>query len=102
MSIYQAWVAQIALLVVKKVFVLNKYLDLANIFLRKSAMELLKRCDINKYSINLKPSMQPSYDPIYRLGPVELKTLKTYIENNLANNFIQQFKSFVEALILFI
>ncbi len=32
---------------------------------------------------------------------MELETLKTYIENNLANNFIKPFKSPAEVAILF-
>ncbi len=44
---------------------------------------------------------QPPYGPIYSLGPVELETLKSYIENNLANGFIWPSKFSAGALILF-
>ncbi len=39
--------------------------------------------------------------PIYSLGPVELKTFKAYIKNNLANSFIKSSKSPAGAPILF-
>ena len=45
---------------------------------------------------------QPPYGPIYSLGPVELETLKTYIEANLANSFIRPSKSPAVAPILFV
>ncbi len=44
---------------------------------------------------------QPSYGPIYSLRPVELETLKAYIENNLANGFIKPSMSPVKVLIFF-
>lgn len=56
MSIYQTWKAQIILLVAKKIIIPAKYLDFANIFLEKLAIELFKHSAINKYSINLEPS----------------------------------------------
>ena len=52
--------------------------------------------------MELKKGKQLLYKPIYSLGPVELKTLKTYIETNLANCFIQASKSRANALILFV
>ena len=38
---------------------------------------------------------------IYNFGIIKLKTLKTYIKNNLANNFIKHFKSFIKITIFF-
>lgn len=54
MTTHLAWKAQIALLVVKKVTVLAKYLDYSNIFSKKSVVELSKHSDINEHSINLE------------------------------------------------
>lgn len=62
--IYPACKAQIALLMVKKVIVLNKYLDFADFFSKNSAAKLIKRFDINKYLINLEPGKQLSYGSI--------------------------------------
>ncbi len=56
---------------------------------------------INNHAIKLVDDWQPPYGAIYSLGPVELKTLKTYIKNNLANVFIRPSKSFTRAPILF-
>ncbi len=44
---------------------------------------------------------QPPYGPIYSLGPVELETLKDYIENNPASGFIRPSKSPARAPILY-
>ncbi len=56
---------------------------------------------MNKYAIELIKGKQPPYGPIYALSPVELETLKTYIETHLKTGFIQPFKSLAGAPILF-
>ena len=64
--------------------------------------ELSKHIEINNHAIRLvKDYQQLPYEPIYSLGLVELKTLKTYIETNLANGFIKPSKSSTGAPILF-
>ena len=50
----------------------------------------------------MEEGKQLLYGPIYNLGPVKLKILKTYIETNLANGFIRASKTLVGALILFV
>ena len=58
---------------------------------------------INDHSpIDLIDNKQLSYDPIYSLKPVELKTLKIYIKTNLANDSIRSFKSPVGTPMVFI
>lgn len=47
--------SQIAWMIIKKVIVLAKYWDFADIFLKKIAAGLLKCFDINKYLIDLEP-----------------------------------------------
>ena len=88
-TIHPAWKAEIALLLAKKVTNLAKYADFVNVFLKKLAEVLPKYTKINKHAIKLEESKQPPYRPIYSLGPVKLKTLKTYLEKNLANDFIR-------------
>ena len=56
---------------------------------------------MNKHVIKLDKSKQPPFGLIYSQGLVVLETLKTYIETNLANGFIQPSKSFAGAPILF-
>lgn len=89
-AIYSACQAQIALLKTKKVSisVLKEYLDYADFSFKKLAIVLTKHTEINIYTINLEESKQPPYKSIYSFGPVELKTVKIYIEINLINNFI--------------
>ena len=73
--------------------VLAEYFDYNNVFLVENAVELPENTRINEHAIELKESKQPSFGPIYNLGPVELETLKTYIETNLNNSFIRPSKS---------
>ncbi len=45
-------------------------------------MELPENTDINEHAPELVKGKQPPYGPIYSLSPVELKTLKTYVETH--------------------
>lgn len=90
------------MLLTKEVIIPNEYSDFTDIFSKKLAVELSKRFDINKHTINLEPNKWPPYGLIYSLGPMELETLKTYIKTNLANSFIQLSKFPARALILFV
>ena len=82
---------QISSLIVEKAptKVLAEYSDFTDISSANLAYELPKYTRINDYAIQLVNSQQPPYWPIYNLGLVELETLKTYIETNLANGFIR-------------
>lgn len=101
-SIHLTWKVQIALFFAEKGTIPNEYSDYTNIFTKKLAVGLPKRFNIIKYIIDLEPSKQLLYGPIYSLCWIELKILKTYIKTNLANNFIQLFKLLAGAPILFV
>ena len=90
MIIHLAHKAQIALLKADEALVTipTKYSDFTNVFSKKSVVELLEHTKINNHAIDLEEDKQPPYGPIYSLGPVKLKILKTYIKTNLANGFI--------------
>ena len=90
------------MLLAEEIIVLAEYIDFANVFLKKSAVVLPEGTGINKHIIKLVEGKQPTYRPIYSLGPVERKIFKTYIKTNLANGFIQPSKSPAIALILFV
>ena len=81
--------------------VLAEYLDFADVFSPDLASELPEHTGINNHAIDLVDSQQPPYGPIYSLGPVELETVKAYIETNLANGFIRLSKSSASTPILF-
>ena len=81
--------------------VLAEYSDFADVFSPDLASELPEHTRINDHAIELVDGQQPPYGPIYSLGPVELETLKAYIETNLANGFIRPSKSLAGAPILF-
>ena len=95
--------AQISALIQDKapIKVLPKYANYADVFLFDLVMELPKNTGINKHAIELQDGKKPLYGPIYSLAPVELKTLKTYIETHLKTGFIQPFKSTAGVFILF-
>ena len=101
MRIHPAREAQLTSLLTKKVTVPVKYLDFADVFSEKSANVLPERTGANEHAIELEEGKQPPYGPIYSLGPVEFEILKTYIEINLSNGFIQASKSPASAPILF-
>ena len=88
--------------IVEEIIVLAEYLDFADVFLKESAAVSPERTGINKHVIKLENGKEPPYRPIYSLDPVELKTLKTYIETNLDNGFIRPLKSPAKAPILFV
>ena len=102
MAIHPARKAQIALLVAKEVKIPTEYSDFSDVFLEKKASILPEVTKLNQYAIELQEGQQPSYGPIYSLRPIELKTLKTYIEINLVNSFIWPSKSPVGAPIFFV
>ena len=81
--------------------ILSKYADFVDNIWLKLAVKLSKYMRINNHAIKFVDDWQPPYSFIYSLGSVELKILKAYIENNLANGIIRSFKSPAEALILF-
>ena len=78
-----------------------EYSDYSDVFSAENAAELPENTGMNEHAIELEEGKQPPFGSIYSLGPVELETLKTYIEINLANGFIQPSKSPARAPILF-
>ena len=79
-----------------------EYSDFTDVLSLDLTFKLPKYSGINNHAIKLiKGCQQPPYGPIYSLKPVELETLKAYIETNLANGFIRPCKSPTRAPILF-
>ena len=78
MTMHPSQVAQIGALKHDKPLtkVSPKYTDYTDVFFFNLAIELPKNTDVNKHVIKLQKDKQPSYRPIYSLGPVELKTWK--------------------------
>ena len=102
-NVYPSRRSQIFGLIAKKTptKVSAEYSDFADVFSPDLASELSKHTGINDHAMELVKGQQPPYEPIYSLGPVELETLKAYIETNLANGFIRPSKSPAGAPILF-
>ena len=80
--------AQIAFLFTEEVKIPDKYSDFTDVFSEEKALVLPERTELNEHAIDLEDGKQPPYGPIYSLGPVELETLKTYIETHLKTGFI--------------
>ena len=57
----------------------SKYLDFEDIFNKTKACSLPD---------DLQPEKEPPWGPIYNLSPSELKALRAYIDQHLANGFI--------------
>ena len=94
---------QISSLIAKKAptKVLAKYSNFADLFSLDLVSELPEHTRINNYVIKLVHNQQLPHRPIYSLEPVELETLKAYIEINLANGFMRPSKSPTGTSILF-
>ena len=56
---------------------------------------------MNKHAIKLMERKKRLYGPIYAFSPVEVETLKAYIETHLKTGFIRLFKSLPGAPIFF-
>ena len=85
----------------KEIKIPEEYSDFTYDFSEEKALVLPEQTKFNQYAIELEEGKQPPYGPIYSLDPLELETLKTYIEIHLKTRFIQSFKSSAGALILF-
>ena len=79
----------------------TEYLNFADVFSSDLAFELPEYIGINDHAIKLVDGQQPPYGPIYSLKPVELETIRAYIETNLANGFIRPSKSPASSPIFF-
>ena len=92
---------QIASSLTEQVKIPDKYSDFTDVFSKEKARVLPERTELNEHTIDLEDGKQPPYGPIYSLGPVELETLKTYIEIHFKTGFIWPSKSPAGAPILF-
>lgn len=70
----------------------EKYEEFQDVFDKVKASRLLEHRPYD-CPIDLQEDTQPPWGPIYGLSPVELETLRTYIEENLTNGFIRHSKS---------
>jgi len=77
-----------------------RYKDYVDVFSKDRAETLAPHRPID-HAIDLEPGFNIPYGRIYNLSEVELKTLKAYIETNLAKGFIQRSSSPAAAPILF-
>jgi len=77
-----------------------KYSEFVEVFSKAKAEALPPHQSID-HEIDLESGYKLPYGRIYNLSEVELRTLKAYIETNLANGFIQRSSSPAAAPILF-
>lgn len=103
MKVYSDQNVQIVALIANKapVTIPAEYMNFKDKFSKEFAVVLPKYIIINTHAINLEESKQPLYGLIYSLGPIELETIKSYLETNLANSFIWLLKFPAGTLILF-
>jgi len=67
----------------------------------KDKAETLPLYQSTDHAMNFEPGYNLPYGRIYNLWEFELRTLKAYIEANIANGFIQRSSSLAAAPILF-
>ena len=79
----------------------KKYIELSDVFNKVKANILLGNRPYDCL-IDLQPGKEPPWGPIYKLSPTELEVLRKYIDENLANGFIQHSRSPTGAPIFFI
>jgi hypothetical protein len=70
------------------------------VFSKKNAETLTPHRQID-HAIDLEPDYKLPYERIYNLSEFELKTLRAYIETNVANGCIQRSSSLAAAPIMF-
>lgn len=75
--------AKLELILVDKapIEIFYEYSDYANVFSPNLSIGLPEYTRINNHAIKLEEGKEPPYGPIYSLTLVDLKILKTYIEN---------------------
>jgi hypothetical protein len=78
----------------------NEYLDLAEVFSEAGARSLPPHRDAD-HAIDLEEGKKPPFGAIYSLSEKELGVLREYIDENLANSFIQPSRSSAGAPVLF-
>ena len=82
----------------------KKYYHYADIFDKVKASTLAQHW-LYDCPIHLQPGKEPLWGPIYieeNLSPTKLDVLRAYIEENLANGFIQHSKSPADTTIFFV
>lgn len=79
----------------------EKYKEFQDVFDKVKASRLLEHRPYD-CPIDLQEGAQPPWGPIYGLSPIELQTLREYIDENLANGFIRHSRSPAGAPIFFV
>jgi hypothetical protein len=79
----------------------SKYLEFGDVFDKDKATTLPEHRPYD-CPIDLQPGKDPPWGPIYNLSPPELKALREYIEEHLANGSIRHSKSPAGAPIFFV
>ena len=79
----------------------ERYKQFQDVFEKKNA-DILPEHRPYDCAIDLQDGAQPPFGPIYNLSQNELTTLREYIDENLAKNFIRHSKSPAGAPILFV
>ena len=101
MQIHHLYWAQLALFIIKKAKIFAQYYIFFYIFSLNSTLDLIKLTCIINHFICLKNDNQSLYTLIYSWMMVKPKTLKTYIESNLASGFLKLLKSWAGAPLFF-
>jgi len=77
-----------------------EYHKFADLFSKKKADELPPHQPYD-HTVPLESGKVPPFGPIYKLSPVELETVRMYVEENLSKGFIRHSQSSCGAPIVF-
>jgi len=77
-----------------------EYHEFADLFNKKRADELPPHRPYN-HTVPLESGKAPPFGPIYKLSPMELETVRRYVEENLRKGFIRHSQSSCGAPIVF-
>jgi hypothetical protein len=79
----------------------EKYQDFANVF-DKTIVNKLSEHDFQNHAIETIKSKSLSFESIYNLSIIELKTLREYLDEHFKKRFITSFHSSTRVSILFV
>jgi hypothetical protein len=81
--------------------VFEKYQDFANVFNKTNVDKLFKH-DLRNYAIEIIKNKLSSFELIYNVSIIKLKTLRKYLDEHLKKKFITSFHLSTKISILFV
>jgi hypothetical protein len=97
----ERFVARVIIKIENKHKLFEKYQDFANVF-NKANVDKLSKHDSQNHAIKTIENKSFSFESIYNLSIIKLKTLREYLDEHLKKKFITFFHSSTRVSILFV